>query len=232
MISIITVVYNDCEGFVKTAESVFAQRVIFPDIEYIVIDGGSTDGTVDCIKNFSSGIDYWVSEKDCGIYDAMNKGAVVATGSALLFLNAGDYFVGDVLRGFTNPPVYLKVKYVDFLGRFRDRPLVDERLGISNCHQGIVFENKKIKYDTNFQICADYKYFLDHGYTKKIKVLESSGYVFFDAVGVSSQKIGQRDAEIFSIRRKYYGRIVACLYELLPFFKRMVRFFLKGVVKK
>ncbi|EZI26214.1 MULTISPECIES: glycosyltransferase [Pseudomonas] len=226
-LSIITVVYNDRAGFIKTANSVAEQRSFYPNIEYIVIDGGSRDGTADAIAEASSGIDYWVSEPDKGIYDAMNKGIQAATGSGLLFLNAGDYFVGDVLSTFRTAPAFLPVKYIDILGRFRNRPIENPRTGISNCHQGIIFEAKAIEYDCSYDICADYKYFLEHGYDNKIIKLSSSGYVFFDAVGVSAQRVYERDRQIFDIRRQHFGLAVALIYESLPFLKRCIRIILR-----
>ena len=87
--SIITVNYNNKEGLRKTIESVIHQT--FNDYEYIIIDGGSTDGSVDIIKEYNDKISYWISEKDKGIYNAMNKGIRVSTGDYLLFLNSGDH---------------------------------------------------------------------------------------------------------------------------------------------
>ncbi|WP_439856365.1 glycosyltransferase [Pseudomonas yamanorum] len=226
-LSIITVVYNDRAGFLKTAKSVAEQRRFYSDIEYVVIDGGSKDGTADAIVEAAIGIDYWVSEPDKGIYDAMNKGIRAATGSALLFLNAGDYFVGDVLSSFCTAPAFLPVKYIDILGRFRNRPIVNQRTGISNCHQGIIFEAKAIEYDCAYDICADYKYFLDHGYDNKITMLSSSGHVFFDAVGVSATRIHDRDRQILNIRRQRFGSVVALVYESVPFLKRCIRIILR-----
>lgn len=226
-LSIITVVYNDVAGFIKTAESVAAQREFYPEIEYVVIDGGSKDGTAEAIRDAAAGVDYWVSEPDLGIYDAMNKGIRAATGTALLFLNAGDYFVGDVLSSFSVAPSFLPVKYVDILGRFRNRPIENPRTGISNCHQGIIFEVKLIEYDCAYDICADYKYFLDHGYDDKIPMLSSSGYVFFDAVGVSAIRILDRDRQIFEIRRQRFGLVVAFVYESVPLLKRCIRVILR-----
>ena len=87
-ISIITVVFNNKVGLEATIQSVINQT--YNDIEYIIIDGGSEDGTKEILEQYSSNINYWVSENDNGIYHAMNKGAAKASGSYLLFLNAAD----------------------------------------------------------------------------------------------------------------------------------------------
>lgn len=87
-ISIITINYNNLEGLKKTVASVINQT--WKEFEYIVIDGGSTDGSAAFIESQNENIDYWVSEPDKGIYNAMNKGIAKATGEYLLFLNSGD----------------------------------------------------------------------------------------------------------------------------------------------
>ena len=89
-VSVITVCYNAIRGIEKTIQSVISQS--HDDIEYIVIDGGSTDGTIDVIQKYRDKIAYFVSEPDGGIYDAMNKGIKAATGEWINFLNAGDVF--------------------------------------------------------------------------------------------------------------------------------------------
>lgn len=95
--SIITVNYNNKEGLRKTIESVINQT--FRDFEYIVIDGGSTDGSVDILKEYDQHINYWVSEEDSGIYNAMNKGIAKAHGEYLNFMNSGDCFYSlDILE--------------------------------------------------------------------------------------------------------------------------------------
>ncbi|RHJ54940.1 glycosyltransferase family 2 protein [Bacteroides sp. AM10-21B] len=89
-ISVVTVCYNAADTIERTMLSVLNQT--YHDIEYIIIDGGSTDGTVDIIRKYADKIAYWVSEPDKGIYDAMNKGIKVATGEWINFMNAGDIF--------------------------------------------------------------------------------------------------------------------------------------------
>lgn len=95
--SIITVNYNNKEGLRRTIESVIHQT--FRDFEYIVIDGGSTDGSTDVLKEYDAQIDYWVSEPDGGIYQGMNKGIRKATGDYLNFMNSGDcFYANDILE--------------------------------------------------------------------------------------------------------------------------------------
>lgn len=89
-ITVITVCYNTVATIERTILSVLNQT--HKDIEYIIIDGGSKDGTVDIIKNYASRIAFWISEKDNGLYDAMNKGILHATGDYINFMNAGDIF--------------------------------------------------------------------------------------------------------------------------------------------
>ncbi len=92
-LSIITVNLNNAEGLRKTIESVVNQT--FTDYEYIIIDGGSTDGSVDIIKQYEEKITNWVSEPDKGIYNAMNKGILKAKGEYCQFLNSGDWLINQ-----------------------------------------------------------------------------------------------------------------------------------------
>ena len=93
LISVVTVSYNAVSTIEQTILSVINQT--YPNVEYIIIDGGSTDGTVDIIKKYADKIAYWVSEPDKGIYDAMNKGGLKTTGDFIQFLNAGDWLENE-----------------------------------------------------------------------------------------------------------------------------------------
>ena len=91
-ISVITVVYNAVDLLEGTIQSVLNQS--YPHIEYVIVDGASTDGTLDLIKKYQDRVDTWISEPDKGLYDAMNKGLSLATGDYVWFVNAGDQITG------------------------------------------------------------------------------------------------------------------------------------------
>lgn len=96
-LTIVTVVYNAINSLERTILSVIEQE--YPNIEYLIIDGGSNDGSVDLIKKYQEKITYWCSERDQGIYDAMNKGLKRSTGDWICFLNADDCFVNSQVLG-------------------------------------------------------------------------------------------------------------------------------------
>lgn len=90
-LSIITITYNDLHNLIKTVNSVIQQ--VTPDVEYLIIDGKSNDGTYEYLNDISKKMQIkYISEKDNGIYDAMNKGIKISTGKWVYFLNAGDFY--------------------------------------------------------------------------------------------------------------------------------------------
>ncbi|GBU08601.1 glycosyl transferase [Bacteroidales bacterium] len=115
-LSIITVNLNNVLGLQKTIESVFCQT--FNDLEYIIIDGGSTDGSFDIIAQHSEKLAYWISEADSGIYNAMNKGILQAKGEYCLFLNSGDWLTEkNILSSvfseiYTEDFIYGNINYI------------------------------------------------------------------------------------------------------------------------
>ncbi|WKZ65496.1 MAG: glycosyltransferase family 2 protein [Flavobacteriales bacterium] len=90
VVSIVTVVFNGAFTLERTIQSVLGQS--YPFIEYIVVDGGSTDGTLELLRRYEDRVDLWVSERDKGIYDAMNKGVALATGEWVALINADDWY--------------------------------------------------------------------------------------------------------------------------------------------
>lgn len=169
-ISIITVVYNNKDNFIKTLESVKKQR--YSAIEYIVVDGGSTDGTLDVIKENDGYIDEWISEKDKGIYDAMNKGIELSTGDYIWFLNGGDTIyeertLMDIFSARKHGDVYYgDTELVDESGKsFGKRKLktppknltwksmID---GMVVTHQSLIIKKEIVpEYNLEFKHCAD-----------------------------------------------------------------------------
>ena len=123
LVSIITVVFNGDQHLEKTIQSIINQT--YDNVEYIIIDGGSTDRSIDIIKKYNSQIDYWVSEQDNGIGEAFNKGVKVAKGDYINFQGDGDGFITDNIleRIFTNidsnKNIFLssRVQRVDIDGR-------------------------------------------------------------------------------------------------------------------
>ena len=164
--SIITINYNNREGLELTIKSVINQTS--KDFEYIVIDGGSTDGSVDIIKQNADHINYWVSEKDKGVYNAMNKGIAQAKGDYLVFMNSGDCFhTPDVLSSvadYQEEIICGKVlKGNSTIPSGHHKPtitLVDLMRG-SLPHQAMFIKRElmqKHPYDENYKILSDWKF--------------------------------------------------------------------------
>lgn len=172
-ISVITINYNNRQGLYKTMHSVAEQN--YTGSEYIVIDGGSTDGSAEDISEHSARLAYWVSEPDGGIYDAMNKGIRRANGEFLLFLNSGDTFHSanalgllaavsegaDIIYGdlwLLDTPQPRRKSYPDNVD-FRYL-LLDSLPHPATLIRRQVFERLGGGYDTTLQVVADWKFFL------------------------------------------------------------------------
>ncbi len=173
-ITVITVCFNAEKTIEKTISSVCGQ--VYPNVEYIIIDGASTDRTLAIVDQFASKIKKVISEKDKGIYDAMNKGVTAATGDVVYFLNADDHFcdekvLSDVVKAFeedgSRTLVYGKVKpedvpdyYKPYLKEFFIVKTLDDFLKYTICHQAIfakrsLFDNIG-KFDCRYKFAADY----------------------------------------------------------------------------
>jgi len=174
-ISIITVVYHAADTIEQTIRSVVEQD--YPNIEYIIIDGGSTDGTLDVIKKYEDRIAYWVSEPDKGIYDAMNKGLSAATGDYIYYLGADDCLyasnsISQAASCLEEAPeidvLCASVMMVDAGNRMEkiyssDFSEEDVMSGYNTPHQGMFVRREllqKYRFDTSYRIAADYKNFL------------------------------------------------------------------------
>lgn len=177
-LSIITVNFNNLRGLYYTIESVINQTFI--DYEYIIIDGGSTDGSVDVIKKYEDKITYWVSEPDRGIYNAMNKGILHTNGEYLMFLNSGDWLVDEniLLKVFASKSnadiLYGDIFEVNQTGSQKLRQSLPSELitlASFNSNKGAtiqhpasfirrsLFENNL--YDESYSIVADIKFWIE-----------------------------------------------------------------------
>ena len=202
LITIVTVCYNVCNSLRNTIQSVVKQT--YKNIEYIIVDGGSKDGSIELIKQNQNHITRWISEPDKGIYDAMNKGIDMATGEWIIFMNAGDEFytesaIADIFtRQFSDD---VKLIYGDVMLDFGKLGLLSKRLGkvskenvpFEICHQSVFTKTdilKQIHYDLSYKICADCNSFAEinrKGY--KLKYVPVFISRFEVVGGVSSKKI-------------------------------------------
>lgn len=169
-ITIVTVTYNCADSIEATIQSVLQQS--YTHIEYILIDGGSTDGTQEIISKYSQQIASYISEPDKGIYDAMNKGIDRATGEWIFFLNAGDTFTDPQLfeRIFSQDWKDMAAIYGDIFEIRRGKPYhwkADTPFwqskrqfhGMGFSHQGVFLRTsfaKKFPFDLKFRCCADF----------------------------------------------------------------------------
>lgn len=227
-ISIITVNYNNLSGLRKTLESVISQSG--KDYEWIVIDGGSTDGSKELLVEYSDKIDYWISEKDHGIYEAMNKGIKVAKGDYLQFLNSGDTLAdSDIIKRFcerasTEDVVYGNAIIVDGndheVKRFHAPDFVKFSyfFGHALNHQATFFSKRCFKdyhYNEENRIASDielYMYLMYNHYTFQ----KWNEYVVrFDNSGLSSRKAKDEFAGI--VDRVLAKGIKADYQELIQF---------------
>ena len=171
-LSIITINLNNSNGLNATIKSVLCQKS--DDFEYIVIDGGSKDGSVEVIKKFEDQITYWISERDRGIYHAMNKGVNAAKGDYCLFMNSGDcLYDKDVVSRFVKADysediVVGKVFANTDMGQLSLPP--EREISMYHLysgaipHQGAFIRTRlllKTPYDESLKISADWKFFLE-----------------------------------------------------------------------
>lgn len=219
VLSVITVVYNNVKDIERTMLSVLDQT--YPHIEYIVVDGVSTDGTIDILKKYENRISKLIIEKDHGIYDAMNKGLAFATGDYVLFMNSGDeiYDLNTVKEAFSTSPdadiYYGETEMFDenwkSLGQRRHKApakltKASFRYGMSVSHQAIyVRRNIAEPYDLRYKLSADIDWILK-ALEKANKVVNTRRYVAKYLVGgMSKKKHRESLKERFAIFTKHYG---------------------------
>lgn len=168
LFSIVTVVYNGEQHLEQTIRSVLKQH--YGNIEYIIIDGASVDGTLQIIQKYEDAIDYWVSEPDNGIYDAMNKGLQYATGDYIGFINADDWYEPDVLEHIAKSArisgadfLSAKIRVIDEAGHGVVRAGSFEDWGKNLHHQSSFIRrnvHQQCSFDTRYKYAADRDLFI------------------------------------------------------------------------
>lgn len=195
--SIVTVVYNCVHNIEKTIISVLNQG--FVDYEYIIVDGGSTDGTVDVIKQYQDHLSYWVSEKDNGIYHAMNKGLALAKGAWINFLNSGDEFLNtNVLQDvahFMDHHKPVDVVYGD-IAVAKDGVQFVRAAGLPGnshrmyfCHQSAFVKTslmREFQFDESLHLSSDFLFFKQCYYAGKVFIKLDLPLVRYDLNGFSN----------------------------------------------
>lgn len=243
--SIITITYNASRWLERTILNVLSQS--YPAIEYIIIDGASTDGTVDIIKRYESGISCWISEPDKGLYDAMNKGLEKATGDYVWFINAGDTLytsntvqqiasllqrkriLPDIIYGET----VVVDEYSKSLGMRRLKApkqlsWKSFRMGMLVSHQSFVVKRTIAPlYDLRYRYSADVDWCIRC--MKQAKVIYNTRLILSNFLegGVSTTQRKDSLKERYAIMCRYYGKIPTMLLHLWF----AVRFYTTKLVK-
>ena len=212
-VSVITVCYNAIRGIEKTIQSVISQS--HDDIEYIVIDGGSTDGTIDVIQKYRDKIAYFVSEPDGGIYDAMNKGIRMATGDVVGILNSDDFYTSDdalqkIADAFEENDIDATYGDIHFVNdddltkmvRYYSSAVFKRsfmRFGLMPAHPSFYCKREVYEkygaFDTSYRIAADFENLLRLIFIHRIKML----YIPKDFV---TMRTGGASTAGFASRRK------------------------------
>lgn len=232
-LSLITINFNNREGLRKTIDSVVAQT--FKDFEWIVIDGGSTDGGRELLEQHASYFAYWVSEPDKGIYNAMNKGVDQAHGDYLLFLNSGDWLYNDssLDRCFAHD-FNSDVMYGDCVFHYADREvkcrypseLTFELLYRSSLAHCCSFIRREVlvkeHYNENYKIISDYEFWVKLVFAGGSFCHLDEFVSVFDTTGISSTNHDLDRAERKQVLSHYVPAMVAADYDRLGTMEKLL----------
>jgi len=226
--SIITVTRNAARVLEQTILSVLNQTN--SNIEFVIIDGASEDGTVDIIKRYQSGINYWISEPDKGIYDAMNKGLEAATGDYVWFLNAGDVLkhneivaeLTEISKYYTHPDIiYGETDLMDQNGHvFAERRLKAPekltwksfRMGMLVCHQAFIAKRLVMPtFNVLYRFSADFEWCIRCMKRADMIVNSRLRLVNYLYTGLTTANRKQSLKERYAIMCEYYGKFAASI---------------------
>lgn len=230
-VTVITVVYNGEEHIEQTINSVITQD--YENIEYIIVDGGSTDSTLDIVKRYDEQISYWLSETDDGIYDAMNKAISLSTGDVISLVNADDYLrpgvISEIVEELSSGIDILFAK-----GMFKKNDSIEThesnlsliKYKMSVFHPAMVVTKEAYThvglYRTDFRIASDYEWILralEYGLSwKKSKIV----YSIMREGGISSNfRLGSQ--ELYAIQKRHLGYARATLLYLMRIVRNTFR---------
>lgn len=219
-VSIITVTYNAGDLLLNTLNSIKSQT--YENVEYVIVDGKSTDNTIGIIKKNEKFISKWISETDKGLYDAMNKGVELATGDYIWFINAGDEIYSKdtlekVFAGSKDADAYYgDVQYIDEEGKNLGTRILkkppktlsweDFKNGMVVSHQSIILKRKfAAKYNLDYKYCADLDWMIRS--LKKCKTIVNTNLILskFLIGGYSKENIIPSNKERFKILTKHFS---------------------------
>lgn len=236
-ISVVTVSYNAATTIEKTIQSVIYQS--YPNIEYIIIDGGSTDGTIDVIKKYEDRIAYWVSEPDKGIYDAMNKGISRVTGSFVGIINADDWYAQNAIEIMANHIISypeidffygdMIVYYSEKKQSLRHSDHIEMKKGICVTHptsfvRKSVYDEKQ--FSLNYKMAGDYDFMLWCFMNGK-KFMDTHQVISYFTPGGLSSVPSIKYMDSFYIWKEYIGTYKAICYFSRDFFFKLWKYPIK-----
>lgn len=239
-LTVITVVYNNVRDIERTVKSVVNQT--YPHIEYIVIDGGSTDGTTEVISRYLGQVTRFVNEPDKGIYDAMNKGLALATGDYVLFMNSGDEIysndtVAQVFATARDADIYYgetELFDADWQSLGLRRHAIPERFdwksfryGMNISHQAVYIRRSLAgRYDLRYQLSADIDWVIRAAKAAKNIINTKRIVAKYLVGGMSKQRHWQSLKERFRIFSRHYGAIPNIINHIVIAF-RLVGYYIR-----